>query len=197
MERFKQIILITGTPSVGKTAVSSLLASKLDALHVDLGDLVKQEMLWNDVDKRRGTLIANISKLSRRVQSLIESSRGDVVLDGHYAVDVVPARSVSKVFVLRREPDELRQMMLKRGFKGKKLKENLAAEVLDVCLYNAVKACGVDRVCEINVTGKKTEEVVEEIFAVLERKKACVVGRVDWLGKLENENRVEEFLEDF
>ena len=189
--------MVTGTPGVGKTIVSSLLASRLNAFHIDLGKLVEQEKLWSDVDKTRGTLIVDISKLSRRVQEIIEHSEEDIILDGHYAVDVVPAKNVHVVFALRREPDELRQTMQTRGFKGKKLKENLAAEVLDVCLYNAVKACGVKKVCEINVTGKKAEKVVEEIVAVLEGKKLCAVGIVDWLGKLENEGRLEEFLEDF
>ena len=189
--------MVTGTPGVGKTVVSSLLASRLSAFHIDLGELVKREKLWSDVDKARGTLIADIPKLSKRVQEMIEHSERDIVLDGHYAVDVVSTKSVHIVFVLRREPDELRRSMEKRGFKGKKLKENLAAEVLDVCLYNAVKVCGVEKVCEIDITGKKADDVVKEAIAVLEGKKACAVGMVDWLGKLENEGRLEEFLEEF
>ncbi|MFB0567179.1 MAG: adenylate kinase family protein [Candidatus Bathyarchaeia archaeon] len=197
MEKFKRVIVVTGTPGVGKTVVSSLLTSTLHALHIDLGELVKREKLWSEMDKTRGTLIADMPKLSKRVQEMIKSSERDIVLDGHYAVDVVPAKNVHIVFVLRREPGELQRSMQKRGFKGKKLKENLAAEVLDVCLYNAVKACSVEKVCEIDVTGKKADEVVEEVVAVLEGKRACAVGTVDWLGKLENEGRLEEFLEDF
>ncbi len=189
--------MVTGTPCVGKTVVSSLLSSKLHGLHIDLGELVKREKLWSGVDKTRKTLIADMSKVSKRVQEMIEPSERDIVLDGHYAVDVVPAKNIHIVFVLRREPDELRRSMRKRGFKGKKLKENLAAEVLDVCLYNAVKVCGVEKVCEIDVTYKEADEVVEEVVAVLEGKKACAVRTVDWLGKLEREGRLEEFLEDF
>ena len=189
--------MVTGTPGVGKTVVSSLLASRLNAFHIDLGKLVEQEKLWSGVDKTRKTLIADMSKVSKRVQEMIEHSERDIVLDGHYAVDVVPEKDIHIVFVLRREPDELRRLMEKRGFEGKKLKENLAAEVLDVCLYNAVKVCGAEKVCEIDVTGKKTDKVVEEAVMVLECKKACAVGIMDWLGKLENEGRLEEFLEDF
>jgi len=189
--------VVTGTPGVGKTVVSSLLASKLNAFHIDLGELVKLEKLWSDMDKTRDTLIADMPKLSKRVQDMIEHSKLDIVLDGHYAVDVVPAKRVQVVFVLRREPDELRRSIRKRGFEGKKLKENLAAEVLDVCLYSAVKICGVEKVCEIDVTGKKTDDVVKEAVAVLEGRKACAVGIVDWLGKLEKEGLLEKFLEDF
>ncbi len=194
--KFKRIIVVTGTPGVGKTVISTILASKLNASHIDLGKLVKRKKLWSSEDKARSTLIADMPKLSKRVQEMIVHSEGDVVLDGHYAVDVVPAQNVHVVFVLRRELDELKRAMQKRGFEGEKLKENLAAEVLDVCLYNAVKACGVEKVCEIDVSGKKTDEVVDEVVEVLEGKKAHAVGIVDWLGKLESEGRLEEFLED-
>ncbi len=197
MKKFQRVIVVTGTPGVGKTVVSSLLASKLNAFHIDLGELVKLEKLWSDMDKTRETLIADMPKLSKRVREMIERSKLDIILDGHYAVDVVPAKRVHVVFVLRREPDELRRSMRERGFEGKKLKENLAAEVLDVCLYSAVKICGVEKVCEIDVTGKKTDDVVKEAVAVLEGRKACAVGTVDWLGKLEKEGLLEEFLEDF
>ena len=197
MESFKRIVVVTGTPGVGKTVVSSLLASRMNAFHIDLGELVEREKLWSDVDKTRGTLIADMPKLSNRVQEMIEHCERDIVLDGHYAVDVVPAKSIYIVFVLRRDPNDLRRSMQRRGFKGKKLKENLAAEVLDVCLYNAVKVCGVEKVCEIDVTSKKADDVVKEAIAVSEGKKACAVGTVDWLGELENEGRLEEFLEDF
>jgi adenylate kinase len=197
VEKFQRIIVVTGTPCVGKTVVSSLLASKLNALHIDLGELVKKEGLWSEVDKTRDTLVADMPRLSKRVQQIIASCKRDVVLDGHYAVDVVPAKSVHIVFVLRREPEELRSVMAKRGFKEKKLKENLAAEILDVCLYDAAKACGVEKICEIDVTSKKPEAVVEEAIAVLEGEKPCTVGIVDWLGKLEKEGRLEEYLEEF
>jgi len=198
VQKFNKIIVVTGTPGVGKTLFSNLLASKLNALHIDIGELVKQEKLWNTIDKTRGTLIADTQKLSKRIQDIIKNSQQDnIILDGHYATDVIPARNIHKVFVLRREPEELRQSMLKKGFKGKKLKENLAAEILDVCLHNAVKNCGIEKVCEIDTTDKKPEEAVKEALAVLEGKKPCTIGIVDWLGKLEKENRLEEFLEDF
>jgi broad-specificity NMP kinase len=43
------------------------------------------------------------------------------------------------------------------------------------------------RVCELDITGKPVEAVVEEIVAILEKRKACFVGFVDWMGTLEHE----------
>jgi len=197
VKRFRRVILITGTPGVGKTTVSRSLASKLDAVYISLAELVERERLISGVDKARGTLIADTDRVSKRMQEIIKSSECDVIVDGHYAVYVVPTKDVHMVFVLRRDPSELRNVMENRGFKERKLWENLAAEILDVCLWDAVSACGSDKVCEIDVSGKRIEEVVKDIILMLEGRKKCQVGIVDWLGKLEEEGRLREFLKSF
>jgi broad-specificity NMP kinase len=84
--------------------------------------------------------------------------------------------------------------MEEAGFSGNKLWENLASEILDVCLVDALNAYGKGKVCEIDATGKSVEEVVEDILAVLNGSKKCRLGVVDWLGKLENEGMLDEFL---
>jgi len=195
-KKTKKIILISGTPGVGKTAVSRLLASKLNAFHIDLGELVKRENLASGVDKARNSLIVDIDKVSRRVEEIIKNCNCDVIIDGHYATDVVPSDSINLVFVLRRNPDELKKTMEERGFREEKIYENLAAEILDVCLVDATSACGSEKVCEIDASGKGIAEVVECILLILKGKKKCKVGIVDWLGKLEAEDRLRLFLRD-
>ena len=197
MRKIKRIILVTGTPAVGKTTIASLLASKLDATHIDLTELVKQEKLISGVNEKRETLIADIDQISKRVQRIIGASKRDIIVDGHYAVDVIPANDINLVLVLRRSPDELKKEMEERGFREKKLRENLAVEILDICLWEAVSACGHGKVCEIDVTGREIEEVVEEAILVLKGKKKCRVGIVDWLAKLDRENRLPDFFKPF
>jgi len=193
----KRVILIVGTPGVGKSVVSKLLASKINARCINLAELVKREELILSVDKARNTLIADMDKVSKRIREFLESSERDVVIDGHYAMDVVSATDVHLVFVLRRNPDELKKTLESRGFEGKKLWENLAAEVLDVCLWDAISVCGLEKVCEIDASDKKVEDVVKEMLSILSGEEKCRVGIVDWLGKLEAENRLHEFLKDF
>lgn len=196
-EKKRRIIIITGAPGVGKTSVSALLASKLDAAHIDVGELVIRENLVIGKDGVRDTLIADMAKVSERVKEIIARTKGDVVLDGHYAVDLVPASVVSRVFVLRRNPEELKPLMEARGWAGLKLWENLACEVLDVCLSDAIKACEAKKICEVDVTGRNVEEVVDEIIEVLNSKRRCFVGVVDWLTYLEMQGRLDEFLKNF
>ncbi|MCD6243330.1 adenylate kinase family protein [Candidatus Bathyarchaeota archaeon] len=193
----KRIILITGTPCVGKTSVSKELSTKINALHIDLAELVKKERLYSEVDQERGSLVADMEKVSKRVEEIVEKSKIDVVIDGHYSVYIVNPKNIDFVFVLRKNPKKLKTLMEKRGYSGKKLWENLAAEILDVCLSEAIEICGENRVCEIDTTEKTVEEVVNEVLRIIEGKNKCRVGIVDWLGKLEQEGSLEDFLRNF
>jgi adenylate kinase len=197
VKNFTKAILVTGTPGVGKTTVAHKLASKLDALYISITELVKKQKLITGIDENRQTLIADTKKVSKQLQEILANTEGSIIIEGHYAVDVVPKKDVNTVFVLRRDPRELKSALENRGYEEKKLWENLAAEILDVCLWDALSACGVDKVCEIDVSGKTVEAVVEEMMLVLEKRKECRFGIVDWLGKLENEGQLEEFLRKF
>lgn len=137
-----------------------------------------------------------MSRLATRLKQ-ITGQRGNFVIDGHYAPAVIAEARVTKIFVLRRHPEELKKQLEKRGFKGAKLWENLAAEVLDVCLHDAVMNAGVDKVCEIDTTDKGTQETVNEIMSILDGKAACSAGTTDWLGTLEREGRLDQYLRHF
>ena len=191
--------MITGTPGVGKSSISKLLASKIDAQVISISELVKKEKLYCGIDKKRDTLIADMKKISRRIRNLISnfSESQNIIIEGHFATDIVPPEKVSLVFVLRKDPEELRKILEKRFYKERKIKENFAAEILDVCLYDAVKRCGVDKVCEIDTTSKSLKEIVQEMMEVLNGVKECKVGIVDWLSKIESEGKLEEYLSDF
>ena len=193
----KRVLVIVGTPGVGKSSVSNLLASRLDGVHVNLGDLVKDEGLSSGFDERRETLIADEKRISKRVQEIIRQSEGYVIVDGHYAMHMVAPEDASLTFVLRRNPDELREVLKERGFKQSKIEENVAAEVLDVCLFDAVECYGEKKVCEVDTSGKTVEDVVDEIICILNGHRKCRVGAVDWLTTLEMQGRLDEFLESF
>ena len=191
----RRVFLVTGTPCVGKTSVARLLASKLDALYVNLTELAVRENLLSGKDEERDSIIVDENRMRRKIREIIEGcDQNDIVIDGHYAVNVVPKKFVTNVFVLRRDPVELRKFMEQCGFSGRKLWENLASEILDVCLVDALNVHGKEKVCELNVTSKSVEEVISDILDVLGGHKECHVGIVDWLGKLESEGLLGEFL---
>ncbi len=190
----KRVILLTGTPCVGKTSVARQLTSKLDAFYVNLTQLAVNENLILGQDEERKSIVVDEDKMRRRIGEIIKNCRKNVVVDGHYAVSVVPEKHVTRVFVLRRDPIELRKFMKKSGFSGRKLWENLASEILDVCLVEALNVQGEEKVCEVNVSDKSVEEVVDEILQILDGREKCRVGCVDWLGMLEKKRLLEEYL---
>ncbi|MFC1487757.1 adenylate kinase family protein [Thermoproteota archaeon] len=189
--------MVTGTPGVGKTTVSLNLATKLNAHYIDITDLVKTKKLVTSVDKKRKTLIADTKKVSDHLQETLSNIEDTIILEGHYVIDVVTKEDVDIVFVLRRDPRELKTVLDKRGYTEKKIWENLAAEILDVCLCDALSVCNEDKVCEIDVSGKDENAVVEEILLLLKKKQDFYFGTIDWLRKLESTGQLEEFLRKF
>ena len=191
----KCVVLMTGTPGVGKTTVAKALVSQLDAQYVNLTELAEKEGLVVGIDRDRDTIIINEVTMKQKMRELIETSdKQNIVVDGHYAAIVVPKELVTRAFVLRRYPVELKAFMEKAGFAGRKLWENMTSEILDVCLVDTLNAVGSEKVCELDVSGKSVAETVAEVLAILKGERECHIGVVDWLGKLENEGLLDELL---
>ncbi|MEM3673334.1 MAG: adenylate kinase family protein [Candidatus Bathyarchaeia archaeon] len=190
----RRVILITGSPCVGKTSVARLLSSRLGACYVDLTDLALKENMVLGKDEERDSVIVDEVQIRRKIREIISNQEKDIIIDGHYAAAVAPKKLVTNVFVLRRNPIELRKLMENRGFSGRKLWENLASEILDVCLVEALRVYGKSGTCELDVSGKSVEAVVDEILEILHGQRKCRVGVVDWLRFLEVEGLLDEYL---
>jgi adenylate kinase len=190
----KRVILITGTPCTGKTTSAKALTAKLHGEYINLTDYAKTYNLTLGEDKERNTLIIDEEKMRTKLAETINAAvKATIIVDGHYAAAVTPTELVSNVFVLRRNPKELKQFMEKCGFEGAKLWENLSAEILDVCFVEALQM-QPGKVCELDVTGKTVEAVVNEMMDILEKGKKCYTGFVDWLGMLEHEGLTDQYL---
>jgi adenylate kinase len=191
----KRVILITGTPCTGKTTLATKLAAQLNAQYINLTEFAQKEHLVARKDKQRDTDIINETKMRQKLQQTIDNATpAEIVIDGHYAAAVAPKAAITKIIVLRRNPIELRQLMQNKGFNQQKQDENLAAEILDVCLIEALQQHPKEKVCELDVTEKTVETTLNEVLMVLEGKKECNVGNVDWLGMLEQMGKIDEFL---
>jgi len=190
----KRVIHITGTPCTGKTTTAKALAAKINAEYINLTDFAKTNSLTLGEDKKRNTIIIDEEKMPQKLAETINAlEKTDVIIDGHYAAAVTPTSLVTKVFVLRRNPKELKIFMEKCGYVNSKLWENLQAEIVDVCLVEAIQT-QEGKVCELDVTGTTVDEVVGWILDVLEKRKPCYSGIVDWLGMLEREGITDQYL---
>jgi adenylate kinase len=190
----KRVILVTGTPCVGKTTTAKHLATKLAADYINLTEYAKTNKLTLGEDKKRQTTIINEEAMQQKLAQTITASKNtNIIIDGHYAAAVTPPNLVTHIFVLRRNPKELEKIMQKNNFPEAKLNENLAAEILDICLVEALQS-QTTKVCELNITGKSTQKTVNEILAIINGKKKCDSGIVDWLTMLEKQGLTSKYL---
>jgi len=191
-----RLIVVTGTPGVGKTRFSRALAKKLGAVHIDLGLLATRERFTIGFDKLRQTYIVDTKKMARALKEILHYLSGNVVLDGHFAADVVPLELLDMVFVLRCHPEKLKRRLRQRKIPVRKIAENVRAEILDVCLWDAINGYGLKRVCEMDVSTKKTAALVAEALKVLENRSKRRVGIVDWLGFLERQDLLGKYFNE-
>ena len=191
----KQVILITGIPCTGKTTTAKNLTQKLNALYINLTDFANTHNLTTGEDKTRKTQIIDEEKMRKKLTETINTTENPtIIIDGHYAAAVTPKRYVTRIFVLRRNPIELRKLMEKNGYQNTKLWENLAAEILDVSLTEALQEQEEDKVCELDTTGKTPEAVATEILNIINKNKKCPIGKIDWLGMLETQGLTNQYL---
>lgn len=188
-----RVIVVTGTPGVGKTVCSRLLAVELSARYIDLGELVKEKDLNLGVDSERGTIIADIDGLATFLGQILEGEHQDCVIEGHLAPHVLNGSYIELAFVLRCDPDELVSRLRKRGFSESKAFENASSEILGICLWEAIDQFGDDRVTEIDTTSLPPRQVVKEMMGILDGSSDRVVGRIDWLSKISEQGRLDFF----
>lgn len=163
------IIAITGTPGVGKTTVSKLLAERLGYEYVNLRDYA----LENDIGEMKGDeLEVEVDELAYNFERDFKGK--DVVVDGHLS-HFLPA---DIVIVLRAHPRLVGERLTERGYSKEKIGENVEAELVDVILVEALEEN--ENVIEVDTTGKTPEEAVDEILELIEKGVKKRVGLVDW-----------------
>lgn len=174
----RMIIAVTGTPGTGKTTFSRELAKRLGAHLLDLNQFVFSLGIYK-LDEE-GTKVVNIRKMKSEFRKFAEKTEGNLVVDGLLS-HFLPPQLVTHVVVLRTHPRVLARRLRKRGFKGKKLRDNLESEALDIVLWEAVNIHGRSKVYEIDTTGKSVKRSIEDFLMALAGKKNLQPGKISWL----------------
>ncbi|RLE94521.1 MAG: kinase [Thermoprotei archaeon] len=171
-------IIITGTPGVGKTSVSKKVASILNAKYVNLAEFVKSNKLFLEYDNELNSYIIDEEKTRKTLRRLLrEYSR--VVVDTHI-LTVFDPNAVDLAIVLRLNPKILLKRLKERNYSLSKIKVNIQAEMLGVCLSEAVEIFGLDKVAEVDTTARNLEEVVREVLNAIDHPNKYRPGKVDW-----------------
>ncbi len=180
-----KIIIVTGTPGVGKTVLARLLAKKIGFTFSSLGDLVRKERLHKGFDRRARSYIIDERSVRRKLQGYFEDQREKgIVFETHSVCSILPKASGMVAIVLRVDPLILAKRLHARNWPKLKIWENVESEMIDVSLYDSLRVLGKTRVLEIDATGKRPEELVLEILKALSRNKGWnLKSSPDWLKK--------------
>ncbi|MDP6458207.1 MAG: adenylate kinase family protein [Candidatus Bathyarchaeota archaeon] len=181
----RRAIIIAGVPGVGKTTISRALAERFGWKNISVSELVVREGSLLGKDEHRDTDIVDLSRLNEIIAEAISASDGPLIIEGHYAYEVVPSSLVYCAIVLRRAPWVMKEELQGRGYSDEKTHENVEAELLDVPLVEAIDALGPDLICEVDTTGRTPEETLDEVIGIIKGTRLCRYNLVDWLGSPE------------
>mgnify|MGYP000481934258 CR=1 FL=1 len=135
-----KVIVVTGTPGTGKTTLAKRIAREKKYKYFDVNALIKDKKLRESYDMKRQTYNVNVKKLNKFLLKLIleekDKKTKGMVLDSHLS-HYLPARYVDLCVVTKTDLKRLKRRLEKRGYSKNKVRENLDAEIFDVCLQEA------------------------------------------------------------
>ena len=193
-ERLRNVIIVTGTPGTGKTALSRALAKALGARYINLTQFVFERKLHSGIDRERRTKIMDLARTRSSLRRELRAVTVPVVVDTHTPEGIVPREMVRQVFVLRCHPKVLEARLRAKKWKAKKIRENVLAEIVDSCLTAAVKQYGWRKVIQLDTSRMSVRRSAGMI-------KSAILGKlgrrikVNWLERLEREGLLDRYLE--
>jgi len=177
-------VLITGTPGTGKTTVSRLLATELRACYVEPNLLLRRKGTDYTYDEKRKTRIVSLKRLHIALRKRAARANHGLVVDSHVALEAGRLPRLFRAIVLRCNPMVLERRLERKRWSRSKIRENIQAEILDICLWEAVKNYGWNRILEIDTTEEAPRHVVQLIMKDLCKKRIQNQPTVNWLSDL-------------
>jgi adenylate kinase len=181
-----EIILLTGIPGTGKTAIAKIMEKKYHWINCSLGEIVVQKNLFLEEDQNRDTKVIDEVALCRYLDSYLSSLNGTVLIESHY-VDIVERPEITMGFILRCHPHILEQRLRQRGYSESKIRENIQAEILGDCTsYMLEKKKFQEPFClfEINTSQQSLEQTSTLIYNIYQNRKDYTkfkAGILSWM----------------
>lgn len=151
-----KVVVISGTPGVGKSVLAKGLV-RLGFVRLDVSKHYDEISIG--YDKVKKCYDVDLKKFERLVKRLNTSEK--LVIDSHVA-HLLPKKLVDLCIVLVcSDLKELEKRLVKRKYSKEKIKENLDAEIFQVCVVEA-KEKG-HKVVVVDVAGKTKKGVFDEV----------------------------------
>ena len=181
------MLVLTGSPGVGKHTISEELAKVLDYEIVD----VNKEAIKAGMPKLDDSIDVDVEHMKGLLKGMLTEKS---LIVGHLAVYVISKTQVSKVIVLRKDPYELTQIYEKRNYTDEKKSDNLGSEILGTIAYDSIKKFGKDKTFQINTTSLTQKQTVKKIENVVYDNSEG--DTVDWLTEISKKNDFKKFFPD-
>jgi adenylate kinase len=130
------IICITGTPGTGKTTLARKIADSVNGKIIDGNDIIARYRLSEGNDKVRDCIIIDKNKFVKACLKVCNNKDDIYLIDSHLSHHL-SSENVSLCIVCKADLKELQNRLSDRKYSKSKIRENLDAEIFDVCLEEA------------------------------------------------------------
>lgn len=137
-----KVIIITGSVGTGKTALAKKLTRKMNFVYMDVNKIIKKYRLSEWYDTKRKTKIIDTKKLNKALIKEInnfknnKNTKNGIIIDSHLS-HYLPKKYVNLCIITKCGLKELERRLKKKNYSKQKIRENLDAEIFDVCLNEA------------------------------------------------------------
>lgn len=149
------IMAISGTPGTGKTVLAKKLSKKLSYRYIDVKKIITKYGLSEAYDKKRHSKIVDEKKLSKTLIKIIKDSKDNLIIDSHMA-HFIPSKYIDLCIITRTNLKVLEKRLKKKRYSRPKIRENLDAEIFEVCLAEAKRLrhtiLVIDTTKDLNIT---------------------------------------------
>ena len=196
-----KIIIISGTPGCGKTSVANELSKLINANIMSLNELAVSDDFSFEYDRERKTYIVDfkifLPYILKKIKIIKINDPKFLIIESHFS-DIIPKKYIDYIFILRCDPDELAKRLKKKNFDENKITENVQSEILGNCVNYFVKKKIKKPIYEIDTTNLNIESVAKTINDIIFAKldvEDYYLGKIDWLEKLFQEDRLVRFFD--
>jgi len=194
-----KFIIISGTPGTGKTTISNHLCNFIDARVLSLNELIIKRNFVLEYDEERETSIIDEERLNNNLDGIIKEFSippiGYLIIEGHFC-DMLPEDYMDCVIILRCHPDELYTRLKNRGYRNKKIIENVQSEILGSCVNYFIEKKLHLPLYEIDTTKSDLNTIAKQILDIINDHEDAIdfyIGKINWLEDLSNQNRLDDY----
>jgi len=173
------IIIVTGSPGVGKSVISKALSARLGCEFLESGVFFRSVGALRPDPSGRSSDIVDERLALESIRGFVLSREGCFVVSTLHPtlwLDNIQDHVIS-IILLRCHPMILLSRLESRSWGRAKILENVIAESFNVIAEELLEY--EDLVLEVDTSGRSVDEIVEEILAKLEFWDTGI--RIDWI----------------